>query len=103
MSTLAAEAVASRAWCDDHYLWVAFADGRKLAVPLGFFPRLMHATGAQRDRLQMGGGGTGLHWDAIDEDISVPGLLSGGGDNTRLGREHHATCPVCRASIGAEG
>jgi hypothetical protein len=60
----------------------------------------MHATPEQRMAVELSGNGTGLHWPEIDEDISVPGLLAGGGDDTRLGREHRATCPVCRQSAG---
>ena len=52
-------------------------DSRQLGVPLAYFPRLLKATPEQRNHYEMSGGGTGLHWDDLDEDISVPGLLAG--------------------------
>jgi hypothetical protein len=65
---------------DDHRMWVELVDGRTLGVPLAWFPRLLGATPEQRARVEMSGGGQGLHWDEIDEDISVAGLLAGRGD-----------------------
>ncbi len=59
----------------DARLVVALADGRELSVPLSWFPRLLAATPAQRERWQLMGGGTGIHWPDVDEDISVPRLL----------------------------
>jgi hypothetical protein len=83
MSTLATKTAAKRVWFDDLNLWVELVDGRQLAVPLAYFPRLLNATPQQREQLEMSGGGTGLHWDVLDEDISVEGLLLGIGDRTR--------------------
>ncbi len=68
---------ARRIWFDDENLWVELMDARQLGVPLAYFPRLLKATAEQRNRYEISGGGTGLHWDALDEDISVPGLLAG--------------------------
>ncbi len=68
---------------DDDVMWVDLSDGRTLGVPLAWFPRLLNATPAQRETYEMSGNGLGLHWDAIDEDISVPGLLAGRADQTR--------------------
>jgi len=68
---------ARRIWFDDENLWVALVDGRQIGVPLAYFPRLLQATSEQRAKYEMSGGGTGLHWDQIDEDISVPALLAG--------------------------
>jgi len=83
MSTsVAVEAQARRVWFDDENMWVLLADGRQLAVPLPYFPRLLNATPQQRANYEISGGGTGIHWDELDEDISVPGLLMGGGDMT---------------------
>lgn len=59
------------------------ADGRRLAVPLAFYPRLLHATPAQREHYELSGGGRGIHWDEIDEALSVAGLLAGVPDRTR--------------------
>jgi hypothetical protein len=64
-------------------MWVELTDGRTLGVPLAYFPRLLAATDEERGRYVISGGGTGLHWDDIDEDISVRGLLLGLGDRTR--------------------
>lgn len=65
---------------DDHTMWVELTDGRTLGVPLAWFPRLLKATPAQRERLDIGR--TGLHWPDLDEDISIAGLLAGRGDAT---------------------
>jgi hypothetical protein len=82
MSSLEARAKAVRVWFDADNLWVELADGRRLAVPLAYFPRLLGATPEQREQFEISGGGTGLHWDELDEDISVSGLLLGVGDRT---------------------
>ncbi|MFM2120821.1 MAG: hypothetical protein RL722_2289 [Pseudomonadota bacterium] len=66
---------------DDDSLWVDLADGRILAVPLAWFPRLLSATPQQRAQVELSP--HGLHWDALDEDISIAGLLAGQGDLTR--------------------
>src|SRR4030042_5151069 len=58
-------------------LIVDLADGRSISVPLAWFPRLLHATPAQRKRWRFIGDGEGIHWPAIDEDLSVAGLLRG--------------------------
>jgi hypothetical protein len=61
----------------DDELVVELVDGRRLAVPLAWFPRLLHATSAERAKWQLLGDGLGIHWPDIDEDISVHGLLRG--------------------------
>jgi hypothetical protein len=66
---------------DEDNMWVELTDGRTLGVPLAWFPRLLHATPAQRACVELSR--VGLHWDEIDEDISVAGLLAGRGDTTR--------------------
>lgn len=66
---------------DDDSMWVSLADGRTIAVPLAWFPKLLDATPAQRLQVQLSR--AGLHWDALDEDVSVAGLLAGHGDITR--------------------
>jgi hypothetical protein len=83
MNTLLAEPVALRLHFDQDTMWVDLADGRQLGIPLAYFPRLLRATPAQRDDYTISGGGTGLHWDDLDEDISVTGLLMGIGDRMR--------------------
>lgn len=67
---------------DDSTMWVGLADGRQLRVPLAFFPRLLNASPEQRQAFVISGGGLGLHWDALGEDISVPALFVGKGDLT---------------------
>jgi Protein of unknown function (DUF2442) len=66
---------------DEHTLWVELDDGRTLGVPLAWFPRLMRASTAQREAVYLSP--SGLHWDEIDEDISIAGLLAGLGDLTK--------------------
>ena len=61
----------------DDALAVELQDGRTLTAPLGWFPRLAHATPEERQRWQLIGSGIGIHWVDIDEDISVEGLLLG--------------------------
>src|ERR1035441_10988709 len=56
---------------DDSMLRVTLADGRELAVPLEWFPRLRNATPDQRSRWRLIGRGDGIHWPDVDEDISV--------------------------------
>ena len=68
---------------DEDTMWVALTDGRVLGVPLVWFPRLLHASAAQRDKYQISFRGNGLHWEELDEDISLEGLLAGRGDMTR--------------------
>ncbi len=76
-------AAAKRVWFTPDSLWVELTDGRQLGVPLAYFPRLLDASPEQREQFETSGGGTGLHWEALDEDISVEGLLLGKGDRTR--------------------
>ncbi|HAS84061.1 MAG TPA: DUF2442 domain-containing protein [Verrucomicrobia bacterium] len=83
MNTLVVEAKAIRIHFDDDNMWVDLSDGRQLGVPLVYFPRLLKATPEQRQCHVISGGGVGLHWDDLDEDISVEGLLLGIGDRTR--------------------
>ena len=65
---------------DEHTMWVDLTDGRTLGVPLAWFPRLLRATAQQRASVELSR--VGLHWEGIDEDISIAGLLAGRGDVT---------------------
>ena len=56
---------------------VSLTDGRVLGVPLLWFPTLREATPRQRARYEIGGGGIGLHWPELDEDLSIAGLMAG--------------------------
>jgi len=58
-------------------LSVALRDGRTITVPLAWYPRLFEATPAQRKNWRVAGGGYGLHWPDLDEDLSTEGLLRG--------------------------
>ncbi len=56
---------------------VDLMDGRTITVPLAWYPRLLNATSDQRENWQICGGGYGIHWDEIDEDLSTEGMLRG--------------------------
>lgn len=58
-------------------LTVDLSDGRTISVPLAWFPRLVHGSPAERNRWRLIGKGQGIHWEDLDEDISVEGLLAG--------------------------
>lgn len=73
---------------DDDTLWVGLSDGRTIAAPLAWFPRLLDATPAQRAQVELSP--SGLHWDALDEDISVAGLLAGQPNLSRRGAQQPA-------------
>lgn len=61
----------------DDTIMVELSDGRGVSVPLAWYPRLVHAEQAERDNWRLIGQGEGIHWEAIDEDLSVEGLLAG--------------------------
>ncbi|MCB9727076.1 MAG: DUF2442 domain-containing protein [Deltaproteobacteria bacterium] len=71
------EARASDVSTTDDELIVELVDGRRLAVPLAWFPRLLRASPEQRSGWELLGDGLGIHWPDVDEDISVLGLLRG--------------------------
>lgn len=77
MSTLAekAEALAVEVSCSKDALSITLTDGRIVSVPLAWFPRLADASPRQRSDWELIDGGIGVHWDSIDEDISVASLL----------------------------
>ena len=62
---------------DDEMMRVTLTDGRLLGVPLLWIPSLRDATPEQRAQCQIGGGGIGLHWEDLDEDLSIAGLMAG--------------------------
>jgi len=62
---------------DDEMMHVTLTDGRLISVPIIWFPLLRAANTEQRTKYEIGGGGTSLHWRALDEDLSVAGLLAG--------------------------
>ena len=67
---------------DEDSFWVDLEDGRTLGIPLAWFPRLLHGSPELRAKVSISP--SGLHWDELDEDISVAGLLAGRGDQTRV-------------------
>jgi hypothetical protein len=77
MSILAVEVepLAVDVVCTDDVLHVVMADGREISVPLVWFPRLLKATPVERKNWRLIGGGIGVHWEDVDEDISVESLL----------------------------
>jgi hypothetical protein len=88
MSSLVSKAKAPRAYVptsalareihfEGEMMQVFLQDGRIVAVPVLWFPRLSAATARQRRRYRIGGGGRSIHWPDIDEDLSVAGLLAG--------------------------
>ncbi len=79
MSTSAIEVypLVQRVEFTDDDLIVLLVDGRKVAIPLVWFPRLLKATRAQLENYELLGDGEGIHWPEIDEDLSVAGLLRG--------------------------
>jgi hypothetical protein len=70
-------ALATRANVSDDTLTVELVDGRTVAAPLSWYPRLAHATAKERDSWRLIGKGRGIHWPDLDEDISVANLLAG--------------------------
>lgn len=68
----------------DDSMWVELTDGRTIGVPLAWFPRLLNASVDQLKSYTLSPGG--IHWDMLDEDISVSGLLAGRGDQTKQGK-----------------
>ena len=72
---------------DEDTMWVDLTDGRTIGVPLAWFPRLLSATEQEREQVELSR--LGLHWEHLDEDISIAGLLAGRGDLTR--KAEHAT------------
>lgn len=77
MSTLVPDlqARATNVRFDADRMFIHLADGRELSIPLGWFPRLLHATSDEREQWRLIGRGSGIHWEAVDEDISIPQLL----------------------------
>lgn len=66
---------------EDATMWVSLSDGRVLGVPLAWFPRLLSARSVELLNYELSS--TGIHWDDLDEDIAIAGLLAGRGDQTK--------------------
>jgi len=80
MTTLAAEILVPNALCvhvTDDTLSVDLSDGRTVSVPLSWYPRLAHGTQEERENWRLIGQGDGIHWEELDEDVSVEGIVAG--------------------------
>ena len=79
-SSVSPTAVPTNVRFDADSMWVDLSDGRTLGVPLAWFSRLLRATPEQREHLRISS--RGLHWETLDEDISIAALLAGQPDQT---------------------
>jgi hypothetical protein len=68
---------ATRVQVNEDALSVELSDGRVITVPLAWYPRLVHGTPEEREKWRLSGGGHGIHWSELDEDISIENLLAG--------------------------
>jgi hypothetical protein len=75
MSISSLNALAKGVTFTDERMSVQLQDGRGLSVPLAWFPRLLNASQQEREQWRLIGAGEGIHWEALDEDISMPRLL----------------------------
>ncbi len=69
--------IATDVWFTEDSICLQLADGREVRTPLDFYPKLKNASVAQRKKFRLIGLGTGIHWDALDEDLSVEGIVLG--------------------------
>lgn len=70
-------------WFDDDSMWAELSDGRIIGVPLVWFPRLLNASSVDLQNFSLSP--NGIHWESLDEDISIEGLLAGRRDQTKQG------------------
>ena len=84
-------------------LSVTLRDGRVITVPLVWYPRLLNATVAQRKNWKVSGGGYGLHWPELDEDLSTEGLLRGAPAPRVQSPVSQAKAPITRSKIRTAG
>ena len=75
-----------KVWFDTDNIWLLLLDGRQLSLPLVFFPTLLNADTEELNKYELSGGGLGIHWDSLDEDLYVPNLLMGITDINRKGK-----------------
>lgn len=66
---------AIKVWFSDDMTYVLLADGREIGAPLVWFPKLLNASAEDRNSWRLLGNGAGIHWDKVDEDLSIEGLL----------------------------
>src|SRR5258706_13138324 len=77
MDTLVYEVRALKVWFDDDNIWLGLEDGRQVWAPLAFYPRLLNASKEQRENYEFIGPGIGIHWEDLDEDLSVEVIVLG--------------------------
>ena len=77
---------AQKVWFDNDNIWLLLLDGRQLSLPLVFFPTLLNAETDELNKYELSGGGLGIHWDNLDEDLYVPNLLMGITEINRKGK-----------------
>ncbi len=77
---------AQKVWFDNDNIWLLLLDGRQLSLPLVFFPTLLNADTEELNKYELSGGGLGIHWDNLDEDLYVPNLLMGITEINRKGK-----------------
>ena len=70
-----------KVWFDTNNMWVELNDARVIGVPMAWFPRLLDANAKEREKFELSSGG--IHWEELNEDISIAGLLEGRGDMTK--------------------
>ncbi len=75
ISTIVKSTIATDVWFDELKLYVRLNDGREMAIPLDWFPTLRDATESQRNKWRWIGRGEGIHWEELDEDLLVEGLI----------------------------
>ena len=75
MSFSKENARAKRVWFDDLNMWILFEDGRQLSIPKFYFESLKNASMEELNNYELLGGGLGIHWEEVDEDLYVPNLL----------------------------
>ena len=73
--------------CDGQSLIVDLVDGRTISAPLAWYPRLLNAAPEKRARWELAGGGYGIHWPDLDEDLSTESLLRGAPASVRVAAE----------------
>lgn len=69
--------VLKRLWFEENYICIELSDGREVKVPLEFYPRLSNASSEELNNFEIIGLGTGIHWESLDEDLSVEGIVNG--------------------------
>ena len=77
MDTLVYDVRVIKVWFDDDSICLVLEDGRQVSAPLAFYPRLLNAPKEQRENYEFIGPGIGIHWEDLDEDLSVEGIVLG--------------------------